>query len=115
MVVTETSSYGEAKMTDITITGRIAERLRQLAERTNRSVEEILEDVLDAYQDSEGKSNTDEGPPPGTFARMAWIAERNPIRVGATDISERSREILRDEYAEHLLKRLQASDDNTDD
>ncbi len=102
-------------MADITITGKTAERLQQLAQRTNRSVEEIVEEALDAYQLGEGKSNAADEPPPGTFARMAWVARKYPIAVGSPDISERSRDILRDEYADHLLKRLQAPDDKSDE
>ena len=101
-------------MADITITGRIAERLQQLAQRTNRTVEEILEEALDSYQVGEGKDTVTQEPPRGTFAHMAWVARQNPIDVGETDISERSREILQNEYADYLLKRLQASDDSDD-
>src|SRR5205823_9802183 len=101
-------------MTDITITGRVAERLQQLAQRTNRSVEEILEEALDSYLGGERKTVSTDEPPLGSFARMAWVAEQYPIEVGATDISERSREILQNEYADYLLKRLQTPDDNTD-
>ena len=100
-------------MTDITITGKVAERLQRLAEDRNRTVEEILEDALDTLLRGDDQDDAIE-PPPGTLARMAWVARRNPINVDATDISERSRDILRNEYTEHLLKRQSASDEPPD-
>src|SRR5258706_14833645 len=102
-------------MTDITITGKVAERLQQLAKHTHRTVEEILEDVLNAYTQRESKDPTAVEPPHGSLARMAWVAMQNPIEVEETDIAERSRDILRSEYAEHLLKRRAASDNATDE
>ncbi len=94
-------------MADITITGKVAERLQQLAQDSHRSVEEILEAALNNLtQQEEGQL-----PPAGSLARMAWTARQHPIEVEQTDIADRSRDILRDEYAAHLLKRRQAPDD----
>jgi predicted transcriptional regulator len=95
-------------MADITITGKIAERLQQLAQDTKRSIEEILEEALDSYLRNEEDMLAG---PVGSLARMAWVARQHPIEVEPTDIAERSRDILRDEYAAHLLKRRQAADD----
>jgi predicted transcriptional regulator len=94
-------------MADITITGKVAERLQQLAQDSHRSVEEILETALDNLAQQE----EDKLPPVGSLARMAWMARQRPIEVEATDIADRSRDILRDEYAAHLLKRRSTSDD----
>ena len=44
--------------------------------------------------------------PPGTAARLAQIARLKPILVEDTDLAERSREILENEYPEYLLKRM---------
>lgn len=98
-------------MTDITITGKVAARLQELANNTHRSVEEILEAALDTYTQREEKDISTAEPPTGSLARMAWVAMQNPIEVDATDIAERSRDILRSEYTDHLLKRREASDD----
>lgn len=87
-------------MADITITGKTAERLQQLVQSRQRTVEEVLEDMLNSYQ----HEDTDM-PPAGTLARMAWVAEHYPIAVEPDDVADRSRDILRDEYADYLLKR----------
>ena len=50
-------------MADITITGKVAERLQQLARQTNRSIEVILEEALDTYQ--EGNDTAAIEPPQG--------------------------------------------------
>jgi hypothetical protein len=101
-------------MADITISGKMAERLQQLAQDKHRTVEEILEEALDTYVQDEERETAGKEPPTGSLARMAWVAERNPIEVAATDIAEHSRDILRDEYAEYLLKRWSAPSDATD-
>jgi predicted transcriptional regulator len=95
-------------MADITITGKVAERLQQLAQDSKRTVEDILEEALDSYMRNEADALAG---PVGSLARMAWVARQHPIEVEATDIAERSRDILRDEYAANLLKRQQAADD----
>lgn len=94
-------------MADITITGKVAERLQQLAHDSQRSIEDILEAALDNLSQQEENKM----PPAGTLARMAWIARHHPIEVDSVDIADRSRDILRDEYAAHLLKRQQTPDD----
>ena len=95
-------------MADITISGKVAERLQQLAQDSRRTVEDILEEALDSYVRNEEDSLAG---PHGSLARMAWVARQHPIEVEATDIAERSRDILRDEYTAHVLKRRQATDD----
>jgi hypothetical protein len=108
-------------MTDITIKGRVAERLEQMARETNREIEEIVEEALDLMVNAEGTrpqvETTDDfpEPPQGTLAHMAWSASQNPILGGSTDTAERSREILRNEYADHLLKRLNDPDEDVDE
>src|SRR5581483_5848562 len=98
-------------MTDITITGKVAERLQQLAQDKHQTIEQIIEEALDTYAQSQDKEMPGGEPPPGSLARMAWLATRNPIEVAATDIAERSRDILRTEYTEYLLKRRATPDD----
>ena len=102
-------------MTEITITGSVAERLQHLAQRTHRTVEDILEEALDMYMRSEDKETAAVEPREGSLARMAWVATHQPIEVQATDISERSRDILRREYADHLLKHQVSSNDAADE
>ncbi len=108
-------------MADITLSGRIAERLEQIARDTNRKIEEIVEEALNLMENSEGArtqggaEETIAEPPLGTLAHMAWSAAQNPINVGAADVAERSREILHNEYADHLLKHLDAPDDDANE
>ena len=86
-------------MADITITGEIAERLQEIARNTHQAVEEVLREALDRYIQSDVE-------PRPSFAEMARLAMENPIKVGSADISEHSREILENEYANYLLKHL---------
>ncbi len=86
-------------MADITITGEIAERLQEIARNTHQAVEEVLREALDRYTQDDLATRP-------SFAEMARLASENPIEVGAADISERSREILENEYAHYLLKHL---------
>ncbi|MEP7286847.1 MAG: ribbon-helix-helix protein, CopG family [Chloroflexota bacterium] len=94
-------------MADITITGEMAERLQNLARSTHRPVEEVLQEALTHYFREEDSGHDVTEVQIASFADMARVARENPINAGDPDIAERSREILRDEYADYLLKRLQ--------
>jgi hypothetical protein len=98
-------------MADITITGKVAERLQQLAQDKHQTIEEIIEEALGPYVQNQDKKMPGGEPPPSSLARIARLATRNPIEVAATDIAERSRDILCTEYTEHLLKRGATTDD----
>lgn len=82
----------------------IAERLRQLAQSENRPLEAVLSAMLDAY-----------APLPSDWPlEMAKLAEADTDIVWnelASDLSERSRDILRNDFGDHLLKRLNDNDD----
>jgi hypothetical protein len=47
-----------------------------------------------------------DNPPPGSLALLAKLAREANIRTGERDTSSRSREILENEYADYLLKRV---------
>ena len=83
--------------TRLTLKGKTAEALQHIALQENRSVEDLLENLLALYQ-----------PQPGTLAELAQSARTADIHTGKTDTSERSREILRTEYADYLKRRQQA-------
>jgi hypothetical protein len=100
-------------MSDLIISDpQIADRLRAIAERENRSIEQIIEDLLSIYVPPSGeileppKTIDPDNPPLGTLASLAAAGRRMSLRSGENDVSERSREILNTEYAEYLLNRM---------
>lgn len=98
-------------MVALEIPVELAEKLREVAKRENRSVEAVLETMLKDYPIETKIASVDERqdaeiPPPGTLARLAYEAEKLDFHSGHRDIAERSREILDDEFADYLLKRM---------
>lgn len=88
-------------MTDIVIPdGKLTRKLREYARRENRSVEEVLESMLEKY----GEPDAEEALP-GSLALLAQKAIEADIRSGKpVDTAARSREILHNEYADYLKK-----------
>lgn len=81
-------------------------QLRDLADRRNRSVDEMMEELLAPYQQELRPEPFDpDNPPPGTLAALAKAAREAGL-YAEVDTSERSREILKTEYAEHLKKKM---------
>ncbi len=80
--------------TQITLSGPIAETLQALAEQQNQSVEALIEGLL-----------ADAKPSGGTLADLAASARAADIHTGATDTAQKSRDILRDEFADYLKRR----------
>lgn len=80
----------------------VAFRLLEIARREERPVEAVLKSMLANYTQPE--SDEDE-PKPGTFAalaasaRRAGLASENPV-----DTSERTREIMKTEFADHISR-----------
>lgn len=100
-------------MSDLIISDpQIADRLRAIAERENRSVEQIIEELLSNYQSpitethQPSKTINPDNPLLGTLAALAAAGRRMNFQSGENDVSERSREILNTEYAEYLLSRM---------
>jgi len=92
---------------------KIAWRLLDIARREKRSVESVLESLLEDY---ESNGQVEEGEPqPGTFAALLKAAQEARIGVDSepTDTSEKSREILNTEYADYLKRRMDEQS-NTD-
>ncbi len=89
----------------------IAWRLLDIAQREQRSVEDVLDSLLANYPSESEAQET----PKGTFAALNWAAEQAGIGLDAepTDTSERSREILETEYADYLKRRMHEQS-NTD-
>jgi len=80
--------------TQITLSGPIAETLQALAEQQNQSVEALIEGLL-----------ADVKPSDGTLADLAISARTADIHTGVTDTAQKSRDILRDEFADYLKRR----------
>jgi hypothetical protein len=90
-------------MSDLVIRSDLAKRIRQIARQHNQPVEDFLETLLD---------NVRILAPKGTLAGLAEAAERANIQAGASDISERSREIINEEYARRAARWMNEEQDD---
>lgn len=88
-------------MAEHTLPAHLIDQLEALARRENRSAGELLESLLNQYV----SSTPDEDIPLGSLAALARSAQEADLRSEATDTSERSREILKTEYADYLRRR----------
>lgn len=96
-------------MTEVIIRNeRLAWRLFDIAQRENRSVEAVIETLVEErYPQATGDK-----PAPGSFAALAEAARRANIHSPhPVDTSSRSREILENEYADYLKKRMEDQHD----
>ncbi len=94
-------------MTDIPVAPHLIEKLRLIAEAEHRPIEAVLESLIEQYPvPIEDEPTPDEGdvPPLGTLARLAYEARKVGFMSGETDMSERSREILEQEFFEYLTR-----------
>ena len=92
----------------------IARRLLDLARRENRSVEAVLETLLDTYSPEEPSETEGSEPQPGTFAALAKSAEEAGIRSDKpVDTASRSREILNAEFADYVRRNQQDEQSST--
>jgi hypothetical protein len=88
-------------VSELIIDDELANRLRQIAQQENRPLDAVLRSMLDSYAPSPQPSNW-----PLEMARMAEADTSITWTDDSTDISERSREILENDFADYLLKRL---------
>lgn len=96
-------------MTDFTISDELAEQLKEIAQRENRSIDEIFEDALREYADTHVETSVDDEPlteAVNGFLAIAQAADELGERSKEGDISERSREILDNDFPEYLMKRM---------
>jgi hypothetical protein len=94
---------------DLILTGEIADKLRNLAERQGRTAESVVEEMLQQYpsaQETNGGEVSDEEAPPGSVAAFLRAALAADIHLEEDDLASRSREILDTEFAEYLKQRL---------
>src|SRR5262245_32536173 len=91
----------------------LLQRLDELARAEHRSINEFVEDILTHYAPPAYASNDPEieALPLGSLARLA-AAGRGMPPIGEPDnTSEIADDILRDEYADYLLARVNRSTD----
>lgn len=96
-------------MTTIHISPQLADKLNRLAEREHKTVDEVLEKLLEPEKLDDSVSNI-EDQIPGGKALLKAVRKAN-IRSGKTDTAERSREILDSEFPKYLLDRRDTPDD----
>lgn len=92
----------------ISLSQEIIQRLEAIAQRENRSPEDVVASLLEHYTPL--RTSDEDEIIPGTLAELARAAQRANLRSGISDTSERSREILNTEFADYLLQRMQEQD-----
>lgn len=86
----------------------LAQRLHKVAIYQQRSVDEIVEDLLNRYE-AELLSDEEDVP---SF-RLAASAEKMPPFGEEENVAEKADEILRNEFADYLLARMNRPADET--
>ncbi len=94
-------------MVTIQISERVAERLTEIAEQENRSVDEVAETILGQFVMPTQKGVIKARP--GSGAALLQAALAADIHIEESDIASRSREILDNGLAQDLKKRLDQS------
>lgn len=102
-------------MSDLIIHNGLAEKLRLAASHHKLPVEEFLESLLDRLPLEPGVSSMQISAPPGTLAALAEAAKKANIRLAVKDVSSRSREILENEWSEHLTRWMKEKSDDAND
>jgi predicted transcriptional regulator len=97
-------------MFTLTLDDETAARLQALAQQQNRSPNEVVRDLLGQVDLPQGNDRTT------WLQRMAERAEQHTDLTwkDEPDLSERSREILKNEFADYLVNRMKSSDDEHD-
>ncbi len=97
---------------ELTIRGdEVVRKLRDLANKEQRPVEQVLETMLAQYH-TEEKVTDEDDPKPGTFAALAASAKRAGLASEKpVDTSERTREIMKSEYAEYVRRHTNEQSD----
>jgi hypothetical protein len=86
----------------------LEQRLLELAQRENRSPEALMNELLDTYE-STHVSDIDENSE-NVLLLMASDAIDANLVFTDNDVARRSREILDQEYADELLRRMRRTD-----
>jgi hypothetical protein len=99
-------------MAEIVIREELARRLRDAARQRNLPVEQFIESMLDRL--GPWGSDAGEPPSPDSLAALAESARKANIAVERDDVSVRSREMLDDERADHLMRWMDQRGDGGD-
>jgi hypothetical protein len=86
----------------------LEQRLLELAQRENRAPEAVISDLLDLYDASH--SSHEDAQYQNVLLLMAADAEAANLVFTDNDVVRRSREILDQEYADELLRRMRRLD-----
>ena len=100
-------------MTDLVIRDEhLAEQLRAVSQRENRSVEALIASLLEIYHAPTypPEEGDEQHILPGSLAALAQAAQKARFSSGETDVTAHSREILKTEYADYLLQRMHGQD-----
>lgn len=92
-------------MTTIHISPQLADKLNRLAEREHKTVDEVLEKLLEGEMTP---SNLPDKPRPGSGAALLKSALEADIHAG--DLAGKSREILENEFPKYLRGRIDKPD-----
>jgi hypothetical protein len=97
-------------MPKITISEEAYNFLAELAERENTTITQWIEDYVERLKLLQpGAIDTSDMPEAGTLAALAWAARKYSIIPDSDEDGNTphwSREVLNEEYADHLLKRV---------
>lgn len=85
----------------------LLQKLYDIAEHQQRSINELVEDVISRYQAEDTPANS--------LARLATGGRDMPPIGNHPAISEQADAILKDEFADYLLKRMTSSDEENSD
>lgn len=102
-------------MAEINLPSRLLARLQRIADYEHRSLEEVLTTLIEGYPLPETVEEDAGVPPAGTLARMAYEAQRAGIFGDNPDLVDQRRTILREEFTDHLLRRLDADEHPSSD
>lgn len=91
--------------------------LEAVAQAKNQTINELLEAWLAEHTARQADTDNPANYPLGSAARLAAVARRSsPLPPPTTDevVSENADDILRNEYADYLLKRMERPVDEVD-
>ena len=93
-------------MAEISLPSHLLQKLEEIAKNEKRTPVEVLETLLHEHSMRVGAPSQIDTPPIGTLARLAYEAGKLGFHSGQTDTAERSREILQDEFADYLIRKM---------
>jgi vacuolar-type H+-ATPase subunit H len=99
-------------MAELRVAEHLVRQLKEIAEREHRSVDDVVETMIEQYQPSVGEAKEDTSNEESGLWVLAKTAQELGLSSGQSNISERSREILNTEYPEYLMRRRRGQYDD---